>query len=216
MNSIIDKFIKNKLYSGVIYDAIYTDLKYKRPLVLENIFPVWDSEKTSFIGEVFTCKGKETVSPNENIRIEMFQNHDMKNKILLLKGNSESSVFGDITAKMAKRSGCQACIIDGYTRDVQFIEEIKFPTFARGTKIIDTFNKWNICDFSCNLVIKNVFIHPNDFIFIDKDGIIVLPKELINKIYDFAIKRVDREIKMRQFLDHSSDYKTMYERYGKW
>lgn len=208
----------NKLYSGVIYDSMKFDIGYNKPFVLnKNIKPLWNFDKP-FFGKAFTCRGEKVVKEIDDYkRLEAFKSI-RKGQIYILDAGGDESVahFGDITAKIIHRFGCAGAVIDGYTRDIKFIEKDRFPIFGKGIQPIDAYGRWQLVDYSCKIKIKDVIINPQDYIYGDKDGVLVLPHNLINDIVKSAEERMKKEDKMRRFIKKSKDLYKMYDEIGRW
>lgn len=201
----------NKLYSGVIYDTLHTDFKYDKPFVLSSkIKPVWDF-RTIIFGKAFTCKGKLVRHArfiDDNIRLQMLSNIP-KDSIMVYDTDCYYGVahFGDITATIAKKSGCVGAVIDGCTRDVEAIENINFPVFCRGIIPIDSYGYWQVTDYNVGISILgingSVIVTPNDYIFGDRDGVLVIPGDIIQSVYKKATERMKREEKLRNKIKNS-------------
>jgi CMP-N-acetylneuraminic acid synthetase/regulator of RNase E activity RraA len=112
---------------------------------------------------------------------------------------SEYAYFGSLNAGLAIRSGALAAIIDGKTRDSAEIKRLDFPVFSQGYSCKDIKNKGCVASINKQICIKGVEIYPEDLIFGDNEGIIVIPKKYEEIIIQKCYEIVERENKV--FLD---------------
>ena len=83
-----------KLYSGVIYDAIIFDLNYDKNFVVHNSIQNITSKGT-FFGRAFTCLGSKVESDDEiddMVRIDMFKEF-FDNSIQVIDTSSDLSLI---------------------------------------------------------------------------------------------------------------------------
>jgi len=213
--------MKNKqLTSGVIYDVLHTTLKYNKPFVLDRkIKPAW-SFNTHIFGQVFTCKGKlirHSHFLDDNIRLKMLSEIP-KNRVMVYDTDRYYDVahYGDITATIAQKKGCIGAVIDGCTRDIEGIEDINFPVFCRDILPIDSYGTWQIVDYNCEIILPaidgRVVVNPNDWIFGDRDSVIIIPESLVESVVIEAEKQIDAEERLKnKILNNNIDLIQAYE-----
>jgi regulator of RNase E activity RraA len=206
MEDILEKY--KKLYSGVIYDAIKFDCKYNKPISI-NLKPL-DNYNEPLVGRSFTCKGSDIKNQmHDDIRIEMYKSFK-PNRIQVISSNSiwDVAKFGDVSASLTKKFGGKGCIIDGYTRDCKFIKDMNFKVYCKGCVPNSAYKYWEIIDFQCDIYLKGVIgkvkISPDDIIFADDDGVLVIPKKIEKKVLNFATIRMKKEQEVRDSLKSMS------------
>ena len=202
-----------KLYSGLLYDVMHSDLGYTKPFVLASeIKPAWNFNNYIF-GSAFTCKGgivEHFDLINDDIRLEMLSKIT-KNSIMVYDTDAYYKVahFGDITATIAQRAGSLGVVIDGCTRDMDAIEKLKFPIFCRNTLPIDSYGSWQITEYQIPIYIRGmrgfVKINPGDYVFGDKDGVLIIPSELLSDLLNKAQKRLKKEEELKRKIIKSSN-----------
>ena len=214
------------LYCGVIYDSMAFDIKYSKPFVVSKaIKPQWNRACGQVLfGHAFTCKGQRVLHEediDDSIRIKMFQDFT-EGCVQVIDADNDSTVahFGDISAKLARKFGCVGAVIDGYTRDLKLIAEDDFPIFCRGTLPVDAYGKWQIVDFQTKVVLSGtdgrIVVSPNDYVFGDPDGILVISASLIEDVCRLAEERVVREDMVRERLKSAVDIQRLYNEIGRW
>jgi 4-hydroxy-4-methyl-2-oxoglutarate aldolase len=215
-----------RLYSGVIYDALCFDLGHRRPFVVDHaIKPVWSmtSQRVLF-GPAVTCKGervRDAAHLDDTVRLRMFEAFTPGCvQVIDTDGDRSVAHFGDISGKLARRAGAVGAVIDGFTRDARILEDDRFPVFCRGTQPIDAFGRWQIVDYQVPIglggIEGRVPVNPGDYVFGDPDGVLVIPQDLAERVCTRAEERQTREDEVRRRLCASDDVFALYQEIGRW
>ncbi len=199
--------LPNNLYLGAVYDAINLMTDKPESYYL-NIKPQAGYSKLIH-GPVFTISGRN-IYPHEDydeidkIRYTMYRPELYKNNpiIMLETGNDNNTVahFGDITCQVYKKLGCQGIVTDGVGRDIDRIKNLNFPVFCREINPIDAFGKWAYVDFQKPISILNKTIYPEDYIFSDSDGVIVIPKNEMETFKSKIQEVINKEDQIREYI----------------
>lgn len=101
-------------------------------------------------------------------------------------GNKDLAIIGErISYYMKELRGINGIVVDGAIRDKAGIIDVGFPTFARGAtpRLFGTRGPGAI-----NVPIQcgGVTVNPGDLIFGDDDGVVVVPKEDIERVLEGA------------------------------
>lgn len=213
-----------RLYSGVIYDTMTFDLKVKKNfLVRKEVKPCWSFTEVLF-GPAFTCKGERVLDMehiDDTVRLKMFQEfYDGCVQVIASGGYREVAEFGDISGKIARKFGAVGAVVDAPTRDVKLIEQDGFMLFSDGVQCTDAYGKWQITEFEVPIVMPGIHglveINPGDYIFGDPDGVIVIPKSIVNEVLEGAEKRLERENLVRQEIYNTNDILELNNKVGRW
>ena len=122
----------------------------------------------------------------------------------------EAGYWGDLMSLGAKTQGIAGLVIDACIRDADDIEALGFPVFSRGICIKGT-SSFEDGTLNMPIVIGGVVINPGDFIIGDRDGVVVVPKNLAEETVIKAKAREEREESIREQLRHG---KTSMQIYG--
>jgi len=119
--------------------------------------------------------------------------------VMTTNGDTRTGHWGELMTNAAILHGCNGAVIDGGLRDTEAIEALRFPIFYRFTSPGDALGRFNIVDYECTVECAGVVVHPGDFIFGDRDGIVVVPKHLTTEVLVAAegILNVENEIRER-------------------
>lgn len=215
-----------RLYAGVIYDAMAFDVKHPHPFVVHHaIKPVWPmGPRPVLFGPAFTCKGervRDAAHLDDTVRLKMFAAFTPDCvQVIDTDGDGSVAHFGDISGKFARRAGAVGAVVDGFTRDARILEEDRFPLFCRGTQPIDAFGRWQITAYQVPVWLDGIEgrvpVHPGDWMFGDPDGVIVIPRALGERVCAAAEERNAREDEVRRRLAGDADVMSLYEEIGRW
>lgn len=216
----------DRLYGGVVYDAMRFDIQWPRPFVLDHtIKPAWRMPAGEVLfGPAFTCKGERVQDDrhiDDTVRIRMFRSFT-RGCVQVIDTGEDRSVahFGDISGKIARKFGAVGAVVDGFTRDVRILEEDRFPVFCRGVQPIDAFGRWQIVVYGEPVTLTGpegrVIVNPGDYVFGDPDGVIVLPREVAEEVCTIAEGRLSREDTVRRRLAETEDIQALYDEIGRW
>lgn len=128
--------------------------------------------------------------------------------------NSECAHWGEIMSTAARQRGCHGAVIDGGVRDVDFINAMNYPVFARFKCSASSVGRWDISEYQVAIEIGQVVIHPGDFVFGDTDGVVIVPKAMILDVLEAAENVYQREGCMREELRRGVPIEEAYRKYG--
>ncbi len=129
-------------------------------------------------------------------------------------GHDASAHWGEIMTIAARSRGCVGAVVDGGVRDTSFILELGFPVFSRFRSPASSIGRWNIIDWNRDIRIGETLIHPGDWIFADVDGVVVVPRDLVDDVLAAAEAQVAREKAMRAELQRGSPITEVFARHG--
>lgn len=125
-------------------------------------------------------------------------------------GGYEAGYWGDLLTTGAMQQGIVGLVIDACVRDADEIEALGFPVFCRGLCIKGT-GKDPEGSLNEPITIGEVTIHPGDIIVGDRDGVVVVPKDIIEETIEKSYAREKKEARVRARLNAGE---TSLEIYG--
>jgi RraA family protein len=152
--------------------ALIGDVQQRVGMMSAAIRPATRSAK--FSGTILPVLTRE----GDNLAIHRAIDEAKPGDVLVINGNSETnrSVFGDILGEICLASGIVGVVIDGSVRDVDELEKMGLPVFARGICPAGP-TKTGPGSVGLPVACGNVVCYPGDAIFADRDGIIVVARD---------------------------------------
>lgn len=164
--------------------------------------------KCKMVGRAFTAK----CYSGDNLALHQAIYAAQPGDVLVLDcgGYTEAGHFGDIMATACQIYGLAGVVIDGSTRDCEDIRALGFPVFSRHYNPSGTV-KESLARLGVPVVVGGVEVHTGDIVFGDCDGVVVVPKDHEDEVFDKALAKYDKE---QHILEELAQGKTTLEIYG--
>ncbi|MBS1876212.1 MAG: RraA family protein [Acidobacteria bacterium] len=204
-----------RLYSGAIADML--DKNGHRNQVLPHLItPFTKADRVAgpaFTGQGFPCA--DTANNDTETRLKMLDSITPGTvSVWACGGSIDCAHWGEIMSTAARQRGCNGAVIDGGVRDVDFVNEMNYPVFARFKCSASSVGRWDIREYQVPVKIGAVVIRPGDFVFGDTDGVVIVPQALTIEVLEAAEDVFRREGKMREELRRGVSVKEAYDKYG--
>jgi 4-hydroxy-4-methyl-2-oxoglutarate aldolase len=108
------------------------------------------------------------------------------------QGNVSNSGFGELVATSAVKIGIRGVVIDGTVRDVDAIETMRLPVYARGV-CANGCNKDGAGEVGAVIACGGVAVRSGDVIVADRDGVTVVPLDDAPEVARLAASQIQRE-----------------------
>ena len=208
-------FAEQNLYTAVVSDSLdqlgvrnQAMREYLRPLYTRCTFAGW--ARTISCADIYHI-------PDEPYRIEIEAVDSLLPGEVAVIGTGQSTrnaPWGELLSTAAKARGARGAVVDGLVRDVGKIEEIGFPVFAAGIKPVDSMGRGIVTAYNLPVECGEVLVQPGDFVFGDRDGVIVVPREMVKQTIELAADKVRRENSTRAELIDGAYLRDVFAKYG--
>ncbi|MDA4136495.1 MAG: RraA family protein [Thaumarchaeota archaeon] len=132
------------------------------------------------------------------------------------EGRTTAACWGELVSNAARGKGAAGFLTDGCVRDIEGILDISppFPVFALGYNPARSEGRLEYGRTNIPLVCGGVRVEPGDIIFGDRDGVVVIPKKVADKVVKKAEDTVSRESAFRSDIRKGTDLRATIEKYG--
>jgi len=214
----LDEIVKRykNLYTGAVSD-ILDSMNLRNQALPYYIMPL----KMDMVvaGPAFTGQGYpvgDATNDDSSTRIQMLESIKPGTvSVWSSAGHFEAAHWGEIMSNAARERGCTGAVVDGGLRDAAFVLNMGFPVFSRFRCSVSSVGRWAIREWLVPIKIGETTINPDDFIFGDIDGVVVIPKELTEEVLVKTEKIVETENNMREELSQGMTVSDVYRKYGK-
>jgi 4-hydroxy-4-methyl-2-oxoglutarate aldolase len=208
-------FAEENLYTAVVSDALdqlgvrnQAMREYLRPLHARCTFAGW--------ARTISCVDVYHI-PDDPYALEIEAIDSLLPGEVAVVGTSKSTrnaPWGELLSTAAKARGARGAVIDGLVRDVSKIEELGFPVFAAGIKPVDSMGRGIVTAYNVPVECGEVLVNAGDFVVGDRDGVVVIPREMARQAIELAADKVRRENHSRAELMKGAYLRDVFAKYG--
>lgn len=207
--------MEQKLYSSVVSD-IMDQLGYRKQAMRADINPMWTGAIVA--GRAHTVLSVDIYEIKEDPYEKEIEAVDtLKSGDVLVAGtncSTETAMWGELLSTACQVRGARGAIIDGYTRDLMRITEMKFPVFATGTRPLDSKGRSIVIEVGRPVMCGDVLVHEGDIVLADVDGIVVIPQEIEDKVIELSLEKASAEDTVRKELLKGALLGDVFKKYG--
>lgn len=214
---------KKELFVALVGDVL-DKLNYQHQFITPKVKPL----STDFIvigrampvleADVFEEKVEGTNNPimQKPFGI-MFEALDSlkENDVYICTGASPRyALWGGLMSTRAIKLGAAGAVLHGYSRDSNEILKLNFPTFSYGGFAQDQGPRGKVVDYNIPIEIEGIKIAPRDIIYGDRDGVIVVPKEVEEEAFNGAIEKARGEQLVKKALEEGMSTVEAFNKFG--
>lgn len=189
--------------------ATLTTLLFKRGfrnIFMQGVAPLHKPGSANLVGPAFTIRN---IPAREDLDgIEAFRNPDHPQRKAIeiappgsvlvqdCRGEKRAACCGSILATRIKVRGLAGMVTDGPVRDSGIVAELGIPFFCSGRSAPTNLIKHHAIDMNLPIGCGGVAVYPGDIIVGDIDGVVVLPRYLVEEV---AVAAAEQE-HMEEFI----------------
>jgi regulator of RNase E activity RraA len=129
-------------------------------------------------------------------------------------GSTRSGIWGELLSTAARNRGVVGVLVDGAIRDVSKMRAMGFNVYARGTSPYDSRDRQRVIDYDVPVEIAGVRVELGDLVAVDEDGIVFVPKEMIDKVLTAAWSKAQEENKVRDAIRAGMTATQAFDEFG--
>lgn len=219
--------IRQKLYTPVVGD-ILDQMGYNhqflpasiRPLTAlvppTMVEPMEQENRNKLVGWACTVLENDVFSPQKKAFGLLTEALDQlrPNEVYVATGAHNSALWGELLTATARTKGAVGAVLDGFSRDTPQVLEQNFPVFCTGCWAQDSSIRTNVCDFRCTIEIGQVTIHDGDLVFGDVDGVLIVPREIVEEVMEKALEKAAGEKLVRRAIEDGMSATDAFAKFG--
>lgn len=113
--------------------------------------------------------------------------------VIEARGERGSGTLGDILALRAHARGAAGIVTDGGVRDHDAVAEVGIPVYSNGAHPAVLGRRHVPWDTDVAVACGGATVRPGDVLVGDRDGVIVIPPELVEEVVDAALAQEDED-----------------------
>jgi regulator of RNase E activity RraA len=215
--------VKKELFTAQVGDVM-DKMGYLHQFLPSNVKPI--DPKMVIIGrampvlEADISEGQATNLQNPILQKPfglMFEALDQLqvNEVYICTGATTNyALWGGLMSTRAMKLNAAGAVVNGMSRDTNDILRLNFPTFSCGTYAQDQLPRGKVVDFRVSIEWDGIKINPGDIIFGDRDGVIVVPKELEKEAFYLALEKARGEKLVLETLQNGMSTADAFKKFG--
>ena len=204
------------LYTGAVHDVL-RGIGHDNCVLPTDIRPLDPTLKVA--GPVWTVSGRidRTKSRHETLLgwTTVLSKAPPGHVVVCQPNHHEVAMMGELSSETLKNKGVLGYVVDGGCRDTDFILQQKFPVFHSFFTPSDIVARWIPDHFGEPVTLGTVTIRSGDYILGDRDGLVVIPHQMIEEVIAKTEEVALTENKVRDAIRGGMDPVAAYLKYGK-
>lgn len=154
--------------------------------------------KTVLLGPVGGNVEEESVGTD--YAIDIMDESGPGDILVVANGSLNIAAFGGLKATIAKVRGMEGVVLDAATRDVEQIEELGLPVYARSITPATGVGREVTLARDIPVECAGVTVSTGDYLVGDRDGVVRIPAEHVDAVLQLALEYEETEKKMVPML----------------
>ena len=206
----------SRCYASAVHDVLRT-MGYGNCVLPPTIRALDPARRIA--GEVYTISGHIDQSLSRHDSLLMWSRVLSRvpgGKVLVCQPNTKAvALMGELSARALMVKNTRGYVVDGHCRDTDMILKMGFPVYCEYNTPADIVERWRYDRLGEPITIGTVTLHSGDWIVGDRDGVVVIPKEVATEAVEETMKVMNTESDMREAIVGGMDPEAAYLEYGK-
>lgn len=180
-------------------------------VVIGRAMPVLEAD---VFGEVVEESNNPIMKKPFGVMFEALDNLK-KNEVYICTGASPTyALWGGLMSTRALKLGSAGAVVHGYSRDTKEVLNLNFPTFSFGGYAQDQGPRGKVVDYRVPIEIEGIKVSPGDIVYGDRDGVIIIPKEVEKDAFVGAIEKARGEQMVKKALEEGMSTVDAFQKFG--
>lgn len=134
--------------------------------------------------------------------------------VISISGFRDVAIWGGIMTAGAVANGLEGAVLDGGVRDVEEIQrDYHFPVFSRSIVPSTTVGRFKSVASNVPVKVGGITVYPGDLMVGDRDGVVVVPSGMIEKVLQLALDIEKREQEQTKLIREAKSLIKGLEKY---
>ena len=214
MTTVTDRLAR--CYTGAVHDVLRM-MEFERIALPPDIKAI--APGTKLAGPVWTVSGHvdRTKTRHETLLgwCTLLAKAPAGHVVVCQPNNHDLALMGELSAQTLAARGVLGFVVDGGSRDTDLVLAQDFPVFCSFLTPSDVVARWIPDRYGEPVTIGEVTIGTGDYLLGDRDGVVIIPRSIVEDVVARTEEVVATESEMRAALIGGMDPVEAYNRYGK-
>jgi len=212
-------FIRENLYVAAVCD-ILDSLGLRHQAMHQRLRPLLpDRRACGFVGRARTFQWMPTdaIDESDPYGLEIEAMDALRPGDVAVHSTDHAGTnapWGELMSTAAVRRGAVGCVCDSQIRDCNLIIDLGFPVYYAGIRPVDSMGRGRLTAYDVPITCGAVSVRPGELIFADFDGIVVVPRDVEDRVLRLAREKAGKESLSRQALLAGKTLREVYDAYG--
>lgn len=204
------------IYTGAISDVL-DEMGHRNQVLPSSIQALTMDQRVAGLAMPVEGEPTDSQDPDEIFIPILKMLGDLRNGDVIVSQPHDhvSAHIGELSCETARFRGARGAVIDGGARDIDYILNLEFPVFCRYRTPSDVMGRWKLVSYGKEIRIGQVAVRRNDFIVGDKDGVLVIPREITLRVLEKSEEVVKTENLVRKAVLEGVHPVEAYRKYGR-
>jgi 4-hydroxy-4-methyl-2-oxoglutarate aldolase len=204
------------IYTGAISDVL-DEMGYRHQVLPHEIQGLTREHRVAGLAMPIEGQSSDSADPEEVFvpMLKMLGDLGPGDVIVSQPNDGMSAHLGELSAESARFRGARGAVIDGGTRDVEYILRLGFPVFCRYRTPQDILERWRLVSHGQPIQIGQVAVYRGDFVVGDMDGVLVIPRDATLEVLARAEEVMGTENLVRKAILNGVHPLDAYRQYGR-
>ena len=124
------------------------------------------------------------------------------------------ALWGGLMTTRALHLKAAGAVLDGYSRDTSEVLALGLPVFSFGGYAQDQGPRGKVVDYRVPVEINGVRVNPGDIVFGDRDGVLVIPREVEEEAIRKALEKASTESRVRTAIEGGMSTVDAFKTFG--
>jgi 4-hydroxy-4-methyl-2-oxoglutarate aldolase len=204
------------IYTGAISDVL-DEMGHRNQVLPSSIQALTMDQRLAGVAMPVEGEPTDSQDPDEIFIPILKMLGDLQNGDVIVSQPHDnlSAHIGELSCETAKFRGARGAVIDGGARDIDYILKLGFPVFCRYRTPADVMGRWKLVSYGKQISIGQIVVRRGDFIVGDKDGVLVIPREITLQVLEKSEEVVNTENLVRKAILQGVHPVDAYRKYGR-